>query len=126
MILIWILLIAWGLWLLAPIIGKWLMRRMQRKMQRTVFRHMGIDPDAYEKAQKQAEERAEAQEQARARRRQAARDRRRIIPSAYGEYVKFTIVPLTGTEPWLNTEGSPVFVEYHEYQITDVRWEEIR
>ncbi|MBD5230606.1 MAG: hypothetical protein HDS66_00335 [Bacteroidales bacterium] len=125
MILVWILLIAWGLWLLAPRIGKWAMRRMQRKMQDQMFRSMGLNPDDFREktySDKKQSDKARSEQ----RRRASKRASRKIIPEGYGEYVQFTVLTLTGTEPWLDTSASPIYVHYKETQVTDIRWHEIK
>lgn len=122
MILIWILLICWGLWLLAPYIGRWLMKLLQRRVQSHIYKHMGLDTSSF--GHKNKNER----EEPRSRRYDTHRrhTRRKIIPDGYGEYVPFTVHALTGDETWLDTAGSPIHVDYSEPQISEAHWEEIK
>lgn len=126
MILIWILLIAWGIWLLLPHITKWLMRFLGRRMQRQMFKNMGIDPAAFDRQTRggSSTRRDRDQEHTRTTRRRARHSK--IIPAGYGEYISFTELTLSGNEAWLDGSASPVFVEYNERQVTDIRWEEIK
>lgn len=122
MILIWILLICWGLWLLAPYIGRWLMKLLQRRVHNHIYKHMGLDPSSF--GHKNKDERDKPN-----RRRYDTHHyrhtRRKIIPDGYGEYVPFTVHALTGDEAWLDTAGSPVYVNYSEPQISEAHWEEL-
>ncbi len=127
MILIWILLIAWGLWLLLPHITRWLMRMLGRRMQKQMLKNMGIDPSSFDRREYKGGPKAENQTRYSKRRTHARRAQyRKIIPSDYGDYISFTELTLTGSEAWLDGSASPVFVEYNERQITDIRWEEIK
>lgn len=127
MILIWILLIAWGLWLLLPHITKWLMRMLGRRMQKQMLKNMGIDPSAFNRQEDTAGPKAEKQSRYRKRRTNSRHaSYRKIIPSDYGDYISFTELSLSGSEAWIDGSASPVFVEYNERQITDIRWEEIK
>lgn len=128
MILVWIILIAWGLWLAIPYITKWAVRRVQKKMQDRVFRSMGLNPDDFRENQHPGNRRQKKTNRSSANERRQANASgkpHKIIPEGYGEYVKFTVLTITGTEPWLDTSASPIYVKYTETQITDVRRFEI-
>lgn len=122
MIIVWILLIVWGIWLLSPIIGRWLRKYFLRKMQRRMFQSMGIDPSIFEQYNEDDTTEQSFSKQHRQRNRTNGR---KIIPEDYGEYVKFTVLEITGNEPWLDTKSSPIYVNFSEMQITDISWKEI-
>ena len=101
------------------------MRMLQKRMQKQMLRGMGIDPSMFEDAQKsRASHAGEKRRNAGSNQRRARAASRKIIPEGYGEYIKFTVHSITGTEAWLDTSASPVYVKYTESQITDIRWTE--
>lgn len=135
MIIVYIILIAWLLWLVLPVVSRWLMRRAARSMQRKFYEQMGIDPGIFEGSQG-GKRKTNAWETGH---RESARGGRRsyrtygfrrtkTIPEEYGEYITFTVLELTGDEPWLTcTSESPVFKTYvSETQISDAKWTEYK
>lgn len=117
MTLLAIILIIALLWLFSPYIKQWAARRMQREL----FKRMGIDPDTFQGHEREGHASGHARS-----RRQNRRRSRKIIPHDYGEYIDFEVFAIVGTESWLDTSASPVYVKYSEMQITEAKYTEIK
>lgn len=122
-----VLLLVFVFW---PYISKWLARKAQKKLHDYFLRSMGLQPEKETRKQrKQREQRQREYEGQQAqRRREYSRQQRNkepLIPKEYAEDVEFVETKEFSSSS-STIESNDKYTIYHESQISDVEWVEIK
>lgn len=105
--------------LLWPYITRWLQRFMLRRAESYFRKAVGMPPPPKQGRQNRSKRRSDRQE---ARRPESEEP---LIPKEYAEDVDYVEVKVF-QETKIRVEDKPGYTAYHESQVTDVEWEEVK
>lgn len=105
--------------LLWPNISRWLQRFMLRRAESYFRKAAGMPPPPKQGRQSRSRRSAETNSK-----RQPA-DNEPLIPKEYAEDVDYVEVKVF-QETEIRVDQKPGYTEYHESQVTDVEWEEVK